>query len=145
MSDPLLQENFLAPPNVATTGVIWLDVNSNMSLNGRPDLLANVRALVNSLFNLFSCPIGARGPIFEPEYGCMLANMLQEPMDALSANKIKASLIQSVQKWEPRIEILLNQTSVTPDYNANAFRVTLVFLVLETQEIAQNSFLLNRS
>lgn len=145
MASPLLQEDFLAPPGIATTGVIWLDVNSNMSLNGRPDLLADIKALVNSLFNLFSCPIGARGPIFEPEYGSMLISMLQEPMDALSANKIKASLIQSVQKWEPRIEIILNQTAVTPDYNNNAFRVTLVFRVLETQEIAQNNFLLNRS
>lgn len=137
-------EDFLAPAATQITNVVWLDVNSRLAQNGRPDLLPNVRALVNSLFNLFQCPIGARGPIFEPEYGSILYNMLQEPLDLISANKIKAGVIQAIQRWEPRIEVDMMNSWVRPDYTNNAFRVRLVFRLVATQEVAQENFLLNR-
>lgn len=139
------EEDFLAPVNIQTSNVVWLDVNSRLTQNGRPDLLPNIRALMNSLFNLFQCPIGARGPIFEPEYGSILYSMLQEPLDLISANKIKAGVIQAIQRWEPRIEVDIMNTFVIPDYFFNAFRVRLVFKLIATQEVAQENFLLNRT
>jgi phage baseplate assembly protein W len=87
-----IDDDFLVPVNSKTSNVTWLDVNSGMGLNGKPDLLPNVKALVNSLFNLFQCPIGARGPIFEPDYGCVLYWMLQEPLDFISATKINSKM-----------------------------------------------------
>jgi phage baseplate assembly protein W len=138
-------DEFLAPVGSQITNVVWLDVNSKLSQNGRPDLLPNIRALMNSLFNLFQCPIGARGPIFEPEYGSILYSMLQEPLDLISANKIKAGVIQAIQRWEPRIEVDIMNTFVVPDYSFNAFRVRLVFKLIATQEVAQENFLLNRT
>lgn len=137
-------DDFLAPTDIQTSNIVWLDVNSRLTLNGRPDLLPNIRALMNSLFNLFQCPIGARGPIFEPEYGSILFNMLQEPLDLISAAKIKAGVIQAIQRWEPRIEVDMANTWVRPDYNRNGFLVRLVFILVATQEIAQENFLLNR-
>jgi phage baseplate assembly protein W len=138
-------DDFLAPQGVLTTNVVWLDVNTSLGLNGRPDLLSNVRALINSLFNLFQCPVGARGPIFEPEFGSILMYMLQEALDAISANKIKAGVLQAIQRWEPRIEVDMAHTRVTPDYNRNAFNVLLVFNIVATQQIAQENFFLNRT
>lgn len=137
-------DDFLAPVNIQTTNVVWLDVNSQLTQNGRPDLLPNIRALMNSLFNLFQCPIGARGPIFEPEYGSILYSMLQEPLDLISANKIRAGVIQAIQRWEARIEVDHSATFVTPDYSHNAFVVRLVFRLVATQEVGRENFLLNR-
>jgi phage baseplate assembly protein W len=137
-------EFFSAPQDAITSNVVWLDVNTRMSEDGRPDLLPNVRALVNSLFNLFQCPIGARGPIFEPEYGSILYYLLQEPHDFITATKLKIAVTQAVQRWERRIEIDINRTVVLPDYNRNAFDVTLVFSILATQELGSQRFLLNR-
>lgn len=138
-------DDFLAPTDIQTSNIVWLDVNSRLTQNGRPDLLPNIRALMNSLFNLFQCPIGARGPIFEPEYGSILFSMLQEPLDLISAAKIKAGVIQAIQRWEPRIEVDMANTWVRPDYNRNGFIVRLVFILVATQEIAQENFLLNRT
>lgn len=140
-----IDDDFLAPQDSKTTNVVWLDVNTNIGLNGKSDLLPNMRALVNSLFNLFQCPIGARGPIFEPEYGSVLFNMLQEPLDFISARKIQIGLVQAVQRWEPRIELDMNRTQVAPDYNRNAFLVMLVFKILATQEVVQEKFILKRN
>lgn len=140
-----IDDDLLAPQDSKTTNVVWLDVNTNIGLNGKSDLLPNMRALVNSLFNLFQCPIGARGPIFEPEYGSVLFNMLQEPLDFISARKIQIGLVQAVQRWEPRIELDMNRTQVAPDYNRNAFLVMLVFKILATQEVVQEKFILKRN
>lgn len=140
-----IDDDFLAPQDAKTTNVVWLDVNTNMGMSAKADLLPNVRALVNSLYNLFQCPVGARGPIFEPEYGSFLFHMLQEPLDMISSRKIQIALLQAVQRWESRIEVDMNRTQVTPNYTRNAFQVLLVFKILATQEIAQERFLLNRS
>lgn len=137
-------EDLLAPQGSMTSNVVWLDVNSNLGMSIKPDLLPNVRALVNSLFNLFQCPIGARGPIFEPEYGSVLYWMLQEPLDMISATKIKIGVIQAIQRWEPRISVDVGRSRVTPNHINNAFEVLLVFRVLANQELAQERFLLNR-
>lgn len=138
------EDDFLAPPGVQVTRVVWLDVNTGIDQNGKPDLLPNIRALFNSLFNLFQCPVGARGPIFEPEYGSILPFMLHEPLDIISATKIKAGLIQAVQRWEPRVEVLLSQTRVVPDFNRNAFNVRLVMKPVGSNDTAVENFLLLR-
>jgi phage baseplate assembly protein W len=129
------QEDALPSPNVKTVNVVWLDVNSRLGVDVRPDLLPNVQAVNNSLYNLLRCPIGARGPIFEPEYGTILYRLLHEPLDVITANKIKIAFVQAIQKWEPRINIDLQRSTVIPDYNAAAFRVIVYYtLVAEAQQ-----------
>ncbi len=117
-----------------TTDVSWLDVNSLFRLNGRPCLLPGVHAINNSLMNLFRCPIGARGRIFQPTYGTFLYTLLHEPLDQITANKIRASLIQSIERWEPRIAIDYANTSVTPNVNIAGFVVQIVYFYRLTNE-----------
>jgi phage baseplate assembly protein W len=117
-------------PQFQTTRVVWLDVNTQIDINGKPDLVANVQAINNSLFNLFRCNIGARGPIFQPEYGTGLLNLLEEPMDYITANKIRMVLIQAIQRWEPRIEVDQNRTRVDPNTALAAFQVQVYYSII---------------
>lgn len=114
-------------PQYQTSRVVWLDVNSQAGADGRPELLPNILAINNSLYNLFSCSIGARGPIFQPEYGTGLMNLLEEPLDYITGNKIRMVFIQAIQRWETRIEIDMSRTRVDPDYANAAFRVQLYY------------------
>lgn len=129
------QDDSVVAPDVKTVNVVWLDVNSRLGVDVRPDLLPGVQAVNNSLYNLLRCPIGARGPIFQPEYGTILYRLLHEPLDALTANKIRISFIQAIQKWEPRINIDLQRSTVVPDYARVAFRVIVYYtLVVDNQQ-----------
>jgi phage baseplate assembly protein W len=110
-------------PQFQKTNVVWLDVNTRAGENGKPDLVANLQAVNNSLYNLFRCNIGARGPIFQPEYGTGLMYLLEEPLDYITANKIRIVLIQAIQRWEPRVELDMNRTRVDPNRQLAAFYV----------------------
>lgn len=127
------------------SNVVWLDVNTQMDINGKPDLVSNIQAINNSLFNLFRCPIGARGPIGQPQYGTGLLNLVHEPLDYITANKIRAVFIQAIQRWEPRIEVDMLRTRVDPDLNRAAFQVQIYYNIVGLDEQGNFTFALKKS
>lgn len=109
---------------------VWLDVNTRVGLNGKPMLLPDVHAINNSIENLFGCEVGERGPIFQPRYGSNFRSYIHEPLDEISATKIRASLIQSLEKWEPRVRIDYANTAVIPDQARVGYIVRVSFFYL---------------
>lgn len=138
-----LQEDALISPDVQVVNTVWLDVNSRLGESIRPDLLPNVQAINNSLYNLLRCPIGARGPIFQPEYGTILYRLLHEPLDFITANKIRIAFIQAIQKWEPRIDLDLQRSTVLPDYANAAFRVVVYYTIVAEAQQGLAEFLIS--
>ncbi len=138
------QDLAIPSPSVQTLNVVWLDVNSRMGESLKPDLLPNVQAINNSLYNLLRCPIGARGPIFQPEYGTLLYRLLHEPLDPITANKIRISFIQAIQRWEPRIDINMEKSSVVPNYAQASFTVTIYYTIVSEAQQGVATFSLSR-
>lgn len=104
----------------------WIDVNTLVAVDNLPDRLPDQLSITNSsLRNLFSCPIGARGKIFQPEYGSEWYQYLQEPLDAQTANKMQISMIQAIARWEPRIILDYSNTFIQPDYNLPGYNVKI--------------------
>lgn len=133
-------------PNPAqeTVNVVWLDVNTLLGASLKPDLLPDVHAINNSLYNLFRCPIGARGPIFQPEYGSSIFQLLHEPFDNITANKVKMYTIQAIQRWEPRIHLDMARSRVDADRNLNGYRVLISYTIVATKQDGVGNFLINR-
>ena len=127
---PAITQDELLSEGVNIRSERWLDVNSQYGLNNKPVLLPGVAAINNSLRNLFGCPIGHRGRIFQPTYGTLFYPLLQEPMDAITANKIRASTIQSIERWEPRIRLDYRNTAVIPDTANARYVVRIVYFYL---------------
>ena len=112
---------------LSLTGATWVDTNSQFTINNLPDRLPDQLSIsLSSLYNLFNCPIGARGKIFQPEYGSEWYFFLQEPIDEITAAKMRIAMIQAIARWEPRIVLDYSQTSITPDENAAAYYVRIV-------------------
>src|ERR1700751_6163492 len=88
----------------------YIDANTLVGENNLPDLVPDVLAINNSLYNLLSCPLGSR--LFQPEYGSRLWQLLFEPVDAQTATEIRSSFIQSIERWEPRIILDRGRTAV---------------------------------
>lgn len=125
--------------------VEWLDVNTRLGEGFVSDLLPEIQALNNSLYNLFRCPIYSRGPIFQPEYGASLMYLLHEPADLITANKIRMVLIQASQRWEPRIKVDVARTVVFPVPAKAGFRAQVAYDVLATQQKGAANFLLSKN
>ena len=124
----------------SVNGAYWIDVNTLVSMNSMPDRLPDEQGITySSLFNLFNCPIGGRGRIFEPTYGSILYQILQEPVDELSTQTIQIGFIQAIARWEPRIVIDYSNTYVLADYTMPGYRIRLAYTVnLSKQRISQD-------
>ena len=110
---------------LALNGAQWVDSNSQYTVNNLPDLLPDDLAIKNALWNLFNCPVGGRGKIFQPEYGSEWHFLLQEPIDQITSGKMFIAIVQALARWEPRIQLNYSQTYVTPDTSLPGYRVQI--------------------
>ena len=106
---------------------IWVDVNSDYGEDSDPELVIDIKAINNSLFNLFACPVGSRP--FQRDYGCQLIAYLMEPADKTTADDLKFSLLQSISTWEPRVIVDQNATTVTSSFDGAGFDINLFYTV----------------
>jgi phage baseplate assembly protein W len=105
----------------------WIDVNSRFTIDANPDRLPDVQAINNSLFNLLNCAIGARGRIFQPEYGTLLYQFLQEPLDNSTARKMRTSFLQAIARWEPRITVDQGNSYVRVNEQLPGYEVRIAY------------------
>lgn len=106
----------------------WIDVNSNYQLTAEPELVTDLQAVKNSIENILSTPIGSRP--FQRDYGSKLYQFLQEPMDRITEEDIRVSLIQALEKWEVRIVVDGKRTSVNRLRGDVGYRIDIYFTLI---------------
>ena len=92
------------------------------------DLIAlkNESAIARSVRNLVLTGQGERP--FQPILGTGVSRLLFENMDKLTASAIRSELRTTIENYEPRVEI--NEIIVEPDFERNAFDVTLQYFII---------------
>ena len=92
------------------------------------DLIAlkNESAIARSVRNLVLTIQGERP--FQPVLGTGVSRLLFENMDKLTASAIRSELRTTIENYEPRVEI--NEILVEPDFERNAFDVTLQYFII---------------
>ena len=92
------------------------------------DLIAlkNESAIARSVRNLVLTIQGERP--FQPTLGTGVNNLLFDNMDKLTASAIRSELRTTIENYEPRVEI--NEILVEPDFERNAFHVTLQYFII---------------
>ena len=92
------------------------------------DLIAlkNESAIARSVRNLILTGQGERP--FQPVLGTGVSRLLFENMDKLTASSIRSEIRTTIENYEPRVEI--NEIIVEPDFEGNAFHVTLQYFII---------------
>ena len=88
--------------------------------------LKNESAIARSVRNLVLTGQGERP--FQPVLGTGVSRLLFENMDKLTAAAIRSELRTTIENYEPRVEI--NEILVEPDFEGNAFHVTLQYFII---------------
>lgn len=122
--------------------IIWVDVNSNFGVDADPELVIDVAAINNSLFNLFNCPVGSRP--FEREYGSDLMKALFEPTDKETVDFLDITLFQSIKRWEPRIKIDLARSQIKATQDGAGFNINVAYTILRTNQTGTYEFNVSR-
>lgn len=123
---------------------IYVDINDRFGENGASPIVLDLEAINVGLSNLLSTPVGSCGPIFNPTFGSMLLELIGEPIDQITAMKIKSSLLQAIERWETRIIVLMDRSTIEPDLSIYGFRIKIVYRFVSSQIEGSVSFRLGR-
>ena len=103
----------------------------SMSFQRNPlneDLIAlrNANAISRSVRNIIMTEPGEK--FFQPEFGSRVSKLLFENVDDISASLIDDEIRQSINRYEPRVE--LTDVEVSPDFDNNQFDVLIVYNII---------------
>ena len=111
---------------LSSSTILYSDLNKNPVANAS-SLAYNMEAIKQSLDNLFSTPYGHRS--FQPTYGNTFWEILGELMTDDTVDLMYQKVIESVSLHEPRVNIDRSNSVVIPEYEQNAYFITLVFTI----------------
>lgn len=80
---------------------------------------------------------------FHPEFGSNLVRQLFEQMTYASSLSVRDAILESINNFEPRVQI--TKVLVVPNYDKNAYEVTVRFFILNEEVERQTQFLLERN
>ena len=107
----------------------FLDLSASFQNNPlRNDLitLKNENAIARSVRNLILTTQGERP--FQPVLGSNVNNLLFENMDKLTAAALKDEIRNTIENYEPRVEI--EEIIVDPNFENNEFNVTIQYYIV---------------
>ena len=99
------------------------------------DLIAlkNANAIARSVRNIvFSTP-GEK--FFDPSFGSRITESLFENIDEITASVIIDEIRESIDNYEPRVDLL--DVQAFPDYDNNSFDVTIIYEIIGIEIPAQ--------
>jgi phage baseplate assembly protein W len=126
-SEPLLAATY------SNQNVVYSDLNPRIGINRHSELIYDEVAVIESLRNLLQCPVGDRGRIFSPEYGAAHFATLQEPLLPISSATLRAQIIQCIERWEPRVQLIYEQTAALINDDLPGYSVVISFVLRVTQ------------
>lgn len=104
------------------------DISATFQINPlNDDLIAiqNANAISRSVRNLVFTLPGEKP--FQPDVGSNVSRLLFENLDLLTADSIRREIENTINNYEPRVE--LNEVIVDPNYDENAFDVVIKYYI----------------
>ena len=100
----------------------------------------NEYAIINSVKNLVLTNHYERP--FQPEIGSNIRRLLFENVDSITAAQIEREITETVENFEPRVQVSKVTASADPDNNG--YKVTLEFFVINNANPITINFFLER-
>lgn len=104
-------------------------IKGNKDIYKKEDVSAIQQAMKTLLLtNRFERP-------FMPNFGSNIRAQLFEMLDTSVAQKVREDIIFAIQRYEPRV--IIKELGVTPLYNTNELRVSMVYQIKNSRETVQ--------
>ena len=95
-------------------------------LSGDLIALKNENAIARSVRNIILTTPGEK--FFDPDFGSNINEILFENVSEITADAIQEEIVNSLQNYEPRVEII--EVNVNPNYNSNNFDVIISYRIV---------------
>ena len=100
----------------------------------------NNNAIKQSIKNLVLTTPGEKH--FQPNVGSRVFNLLFEPLDAFTADAVKDEVINTINQYEPRVE--LTDVAVVPIEQGNKLSITIEYRIVGLPVVETIDFVLQR-
>lgn len=131
-------------PTITTTVVReFKDLDLNFTIHPIKkdiNILTADRAVVNSVKNLILTNTYEKP--FLPEFGSNIRKLLFENLDPVTATMMQREIEEVIRTFEPRVR--LSSVTVVPNYDENAFSVSIQFFILNSTRPINLNFILER-
>ena len=93
-------------PEESRTAFLGRGLNFPIRVNalGSMELVTGAKDIEQSIAIILGTRRGER--VMRPEFGCLAHDLLFEPRDAVLAGRLRDDVIEALNRWEPRIEII---------------------------------------
>lgn len=118
------------------------DLNPDFGRPGAPAILYGEDAVRKAVQIFLTSMVGSRSRTFNVLWGCDAPKLLQEPYGDITAQALKATVIASLGRFEPRIEVLAPLTKVIARTDSYAYEVLLVYRMSGIDHVRSYSFLI---
>ena len=95
-------------------------------LSGDLITLKNENAIARAVRNIVLTTPGEK--FFDPDFGSSVSEILFENVDDITAISIKDEIKNSLQNYEPRVEII--DVKVNPNFDENQFDVIITYRIV---------------
>jgi len=102
-------------------------------LNNDLIVIKNETAIARSIRNLIFTLPGER--FFNENLGSRVSRILFENMDAITASVIKDEITNTINNYEPRVDLI--SVDVSPNYDQNEFNVTINYYIVGIDVLPQ--------
>ena len=103
-------------------------------------VVKNDNAVKQAVKNLIMTTPGEKP--FQPLVGSNVSQLLFEPMDDFTGDAVKQEVINTINRFEPRVR--LRNCRVLPVFDRNAFNVTIVYQIVGIPVVETIEFVLQR-
>lgn len=118
--------------------VVYADLNQTSP--GNAPVVYNMECVMQGLTNLFNTRPGER--LFRPPIGSAMHTIVFKPINDTTSLLLKQILINSVEKWEPRVQVIRNRTRITPQPDLYGYDISVWYqaLGLSAEALQYKSF-----
>lgn len=110
-----------------TTIAVYSDIDIELSQATDGDILRDTdeEAIINSLTNIINTLQGSRRML--PEFAASTQRLLFEPIDESTSGLIRSRMIDSVNRWDDRVEV--EGLYIDPIYDQNMYKCLMKFRI----------------
>lgn len=120
---------------------IFIDINPRFGQSASGELVTDVEAINASIENILGTVPGER--LFLPTFGSQIHQLLFNPIDPITASDLRSETILAIERWEPRVRIIDQETSIEAQPDNNKYLVNINYIIVNTGSAGTfNRFLL---
>lgn len=111
----------------------FVDINNIFYTDATLVTENSYQAINNSIHNIIFTNKGEK--VGDPEFGTNIKKLLFNQMDVITEHLMRSELIDTIERYEPRV--IIDDVSVTADYDSNLYRIQIIYRIIKSPDVQE--------